>query len=569
MAESTCRSHLEMVSSHCDTAYCHKDACRSSIQDIYKFLLETNQDLALKIALCVCRDTTKQGQTECARAQRRLHPPCAHMSESVSARQCHNLGRDCRSDRVCRYRLEHYELSCAADTMTGRCAGQHQECTKAMLGLLGTDLHTNCVCKGSAFQDINQCLAWKRLLWGNPCVVESQLTYHLAHLGLDADILVSSFTDDHHQQVDPHDQGEQGPSPQYAVGRGDGYSIHDNGYDSLDDQNDADAELIQVDDSRLQARKVGSTAQSDPTLPQIDLASPSSTTSTTTTTTLPTTITTSPPTTTLPERYCAVKRDTNTYIIEEGNSMRLYKEGDQDCSDLCFCELHEQTKCKVEVCVVSRPCETHYAVYHHNAPAYQAYRGKCVCYSGNFICQRPRQEEYDLPTGLFLLVGFSRTEEALLRNVTGGSAIDALIPLQLIFRTISADMGEECRLEVFQQTTDNLVLQVRHYQDTSGLTNTTYSHFMMLEERNRCEKPVTKVAEMINKRAPRILHDVRLSLFVLAEVIDNVPSPQRISGGLPGPRSVGVRACWWAWVTGAALALAGKLHTGDWGVAIL
>ncbi|XP_069943830.1 GDNF family receptor alpha-3-like [Cherax quadricarinatus] len=203
MTESTCRSHLEMVSSHCDTAYCHKDACRSSIQDIYKFLLETNQDLALKIALCVCRDATKEGQTECSRAQRRLHPPCAHMSASVSARQCHNLGRDCRSDRVCRYRLEHYELSCAADTMTGRCAGQHQECTKAMLGLLGTDLHTNCVCKGSAFQDINQCLAWKRLLWGNPCFFQEQLNDLMLDFNLSkqaSELLVSRLQEKNYLQ---------------------------------------------------------------------------------------------------------------------------------------------------------------------------------------------------------------------------------------------------------------------------------------------------------------------------------------------------------------------------------
>lgn len=224
------------------------------------------------------------------RAQRRLHPPCAQLSESVSDSQCHNLGRDCRSDRVCRYRLEHYELSCAADTMTGRCAGQHQECTKAMLGLLGTDLHTNCVCKGSAFQDINQCLAWKRLLWGNPCVVESQLTYHLAQLGMDADVLVSSFTDDHHQQVDPHHQGEKSQSPQYAVSRGDDYTSQNTGYDSLDDQNDVDAELVKGADTRLQARKVASTARSDYTLPQAAPTVPSSTTTTTTTTTATTTL---------------------------------------------------------------------------------------------------------------------------------------------------------------------------------------------------------------------------------------------------------------------------------------
>lgn len=47
-------SHLQMVNSHC-SAYCHQDACRRSIQDMYKFLLEANQNLAHNIAFCVCR----------------------------------------------------------------------------------------------------------------------------------------------------------------------------------------------------------------------------------------------------------------------------------------------------------------------------------------------------------------------------------------------------------------------------------------------------------------------------------------------------------------------------------
>lgn len=569
VADSGCRSHLEMVSKHCDTAYCHQDACKSSIQDIYKYLLETDLDLALKIALCVCRDSSQMNHDRCVRGQRRLHPPCAVMSDSVSASQCHILGRDCRSNRVCRYRLEHYELSCAADTMTGRCAGQHQECTKAMLGLLGTDLHTNCVCKGNAFQDVNQCLAWKRLLWGNPCVVESQLTYHLAQLGLEADLLASSFTDDHTDRLPgTHDYGEESPAAQYTVGRGDHQSVLGERHDPPVDQKDGDADVVgeeveEEEGTRLQARKVASTAQSDHTLPQAAPATPSSTTTTTTTTTAITTTTTTP-TTTLPERYCVVQRtwDTTTHIIEEGSSIRLYKEGDEDCSELCFCEVPEQTRCKVLDCVESRPCETSYAVYNHNAPAYQAYRGECICYTGDFICQRPRADEFELPTGLFLLLGFSKTEEALLRNVTQGGAVDALIPLQLIFKTISANMGEECRLELSQHTADNLVLQVRYFQRSPGVRNNTYTLYMLQEERNRCEKPILKVADMINRRDARIHHDVRLSLFVLAEVVDNVPSPQRISGGQPSPRSVHMGACWWAWLT--TLALAARLHSGDW-----
>ena len=71
-----------------------------------------------------------------------------------------------------RYRLESYEQSCAADTMTGQCAGQHQQCRKAALGLLGSPLHVNCVCKGDSFfaMTLDKCVAWKRLLWANPCV---------------------------------------------------------------------------------------------------------------------------------------------------------------------------------------------------------------------------------------------------------------------------------------------------------------------------------------------------------------------------------------------------------------
>ncbi|XP_069995692.1 uncharacterized protein [Penaeus vannamei] len=100
MALASCKSYLELVSRHCETYNCHQEACKSSIQDIYKHLMETDRDLALKIALCVCSNSS---QKECVEAQRRLHPPCAQMKDSPPINQCHNLGRDCRNDRVCRY----------------------------------------------------------------------------------------------------------------------------------------------------------------------------------------------------------------------------------------------------------------------------------------------------------------------------------------------------------------------------------------------------------------------------------------------------------------------------------
>jgi hypothetical protein len=73
---------------------------------------------------------------------------------------------------LCRFRsrLEYYEQSCAVDSLTKKCAGPPSECRKAMLGILGTELRSNCACKGTDFTQLYDCLGWQRLLWVNPCV---------------------------------------------------------------------------------------------------------------------------------------------------------------------------------------------------------------------------------------------------------------------------------------------------------------------------------------------------------------------------------------------------------------
>lgn len=43
--------------------------------------------------------------------------------------------------------------------------------------------------------------------------------------------------------------------------------------------------------------------------------------------------------------------------------------------------------------------------------------------------------------GLFLMVGYSRREEKLLRPTTNGGAIDAILPLQIMVSTLSSQMG--------------------------------------------------------------------------------------------------------------------------------
>lgn len=75
--------------------------------------------------------------------------------------------------------------------------------------------------------------------------------------------------------------------------------------------------------------------------------------------------------------------------------LQMYHKNDSsenDCSDICHCGEGEQLVCHV-ICVEMSPCKTDFAFYNHKAPAYQAHRGPCLCYSGGFICMRPSPGE--------------------------------------------------------------------------------------------------------------------------------------------------------------------------------
>lgn len=76
--------------------------------------------------------------------------------------------------------------------------------------------------------------------------------------------------------------------------------------------------------------------------------------------------------------------------------LQLYRSAElAECTDLCICEASLQVSCKV-ACVPRAPCSSRLAHYSHSAPAYQAYRGRCYCYSGSFICMRPNPSKYQI-----------------------------------------------------------------------------------------------------------------------------------------------------------------------------
>lgn len=90
--------------------------------------------------------------------------------------------------------------------------------------------------------------------------------------------------------------------------------------------------------------------------------------------------------------------------------LQIYHEDEFECSDVCECEIGEKLTCKT-ICIDRMPCKTEFAYYNHAAPAYQAYRGRCLCYSGHFICIKPSPSDIRLPQGIYLFLGYSEVDE--------------------------------------------------------------------------------------------------------------------------------------------------------------
>lgn len=107
----------------------------------------------------------------------------------------------------------------------------------------------------------------------------------------------------------------------------------------------------------------------------------------------------------------------------------MYHEDEVECSEICHCSIGESLTCNT-ICVDRKPCKTEFALYNHAAPAYQAFRGRCLCYSGRFICMKPLPGEYSLPQGIFLFLGYSETDETLLKPHSNLTVHDAVSSLQ-------------------------------------------------------------------------------------------------------------------------------------------
>ncbi|KAK8379344.1 hypothetical protein O3P69_019320 [Scylla paramamosain] len=168
-----CSRELNNINTWCDHSHCEPDRCRTALQEFYQRVKVVRR---LQVAFCVCRQSDHDG--ECLMAMRKLHPTCAEKHKPKDPMQCHKIAEQCRQNRGCSAKLQQYEQNCAADAITGRCSDTHRSCQQAVMNILGTELHATCVCKGTDFLHQHDCYTWQKLLWSNPCVIESHLRLH-------------------------------------------------------------------------------------------------------------------------------------------------------------------------------------------------------------------------------------------------------------------------------------------------------------------------------------------------------------------------------------------------------
>ncbi|XP_055590351.1 uncharacterized protein LOC129742447 isoform X4 [Uranotaenia lowii] len=581
--DHVCSSALKTVLMHCEVHRCNRNACMDSLQSFYKGI---HDDLSLDIAFCLCRKTPNRHDS-CMIAQEKLHPACAqrppeslipqNSNGAVSTYNpppsCHAVAEMCREDVDCRARLEVFEQSCAVDSVTKKCAGKTSGCRQAMLGILGTPLRTNCACQGADMQGLYDCLGWQRLLWLNPCVVESQKDFHLkrlAELGLltttttpttttmrttrptppptppptkpkpiyrpkptemqpietnyieTPDTRPETLVHKGNELIIRHDLDPPAPPPPPEVYEPSGKHRHGRPLPTHEDSEDRDDE----DDIPAPSKSNGSNKIHQRPDEQVLHMYTTSTEVETLPPTTTTTTTPEPTTTPVPIRYCVVQRSHQSdQLIAEGKSRRLYMLDDAECSELCTCGGGDSLALTCHaLCVPLAPCRTSLAYYSHAAPAYQAFRGRCLCYSGRFICMRPPPGEYSLPgtTGIFLLLGYSSTDEALLRPHTNLGVQDAVRALQqYVLQHINNETS--CTLTLFNITEENIILSIRLPHD-SKLT----SMELLKMEKDHCTKILETISHQINTQHVEMSAHRLLSIFKMAEV--QVVLPEVSSG---------------------------------------
>ncbi|XP_037071201.1 uncharacterized protein LOC119092341 [Pollicipes pollicipes] len=495
LQDDRCSARLEPVLADCDETACSRHMCMQRLQQFYA---QADSVLVMDAAFCVCRRSA-DGDGRCLRAMERLHPTCARQPESSAVPGCDSVAHRCqrRPDAGCRLRLEQYEQACAVDALTQRCAGPTADCRRALLAVLGTQLHSRCACRGSSAAAQHSCQDWERLLWANPCVALSQREHHQLRWGaIHGGAAVSRTTSPPVEATSAH--GDPRPNPG-----------------------------LRPDFRRPAATTPSSTAPPAP----------------------PTTTTRGATVGRRPQPYCtARKQGTVVDHIPVGSGIRYYVQDEspdkyrvqRDCSELCMCHGRHRLVCNVLDCVEKKSCQADLAVYPHGAARLLPFREGCICHHGDFVCMRPSADDYTLPFGVFLFLGYSKTDEDALFPYTHkrvkdhvAEELEHLLELTMTKRGMRLQ-DWPCSLSVKQhfQSSNNLIIQAK-LDEVEKSYNQSINQRLLNREKAKCTKPLRDISFMVNTASQRFLSHPLLSVFKMADLEVTIPDMSAAGGRRP------------------------------------
>jgi len=572
--DSNCRPYLESIKTRCVDS-CSRDRCMAAVKEFYRKIPKQH---SLDVAFCLCKKNGADDQ--CFRAQSVLHPPCAQTPASWSGKEedlpsCHLLARSCRENKNCRRSLERYEQACSVDSDTKTCAGTYTACREAMVEILGTDLRTNCACSGTAgdFRELFECIEYQRLFWVNPCVVDAQKDYHLkleitpAWTPRNTPPVVQSPRTPRTTPRTRFTPRKTRPPPK--------------------PETTTKKPIKRTTTVTPKPKKVTPRTRPTPppTSPPIrDLGTPAWTAPkpparTTRTPRRPRPPRTTPApnkqngvtpisaepkttTTTLPPKYCNLNlpnfTDGNVKYIRENFEKRLYNEDvGKSGSHLCGCNPGPELKCTALEEIEKKPCNTESAFYSHASPFYLAYRGQCLCYSGEFICAKhdtskgskkdKKIQVAESPPGVYLYLGYSKKDSLILQR--GRVSLGKKVPdteeeerkevkdtvQQTVSHFTSNTNKSDCRINLVDRIGENYILKATLDEFDEYRMKKNMSDQMKYKEKAECFAALESIAQKVNERDADMRSHIVLSMFKVAAAEANVPEPPPSRGLTYGP----------------------------------
>jgi len=207
--------------------------------------------------------------------------------------------------------------------------------------------------------------------------------------------------------------------------------------------------------------------------------------------------------------------------------------GSDDCA--CGEEFHLEVSCAFLVPIEKKHCDTDLAYYRHESPFYLEHRGRCICYSGEFICEKKINAPTTALLGVHLFLGFRRRDSELLmerlqEKIGSTSPVDENKEItsavqEYVSNYIHRNNKTVCSITMTELVDENIVLVATMHRKDQEMMKNAMSNEMKHAEKEECYGAFLDIADPINSRDAGMRAHAVMSMFKIASAEANVPPP--------------------------------------------